>query len=128
VTIPKAVSTAADRSEFNIRVAVDGLGNIFALGTFAEGVFKFSPEGKFVNRFGSSGDQPGQFRAAQAIAVDGKGRVFVSDIKGVQVFDSDGRYVTVFKTDGPAFGMVFNDRNELVVVARTKVIKFALNQ
>ena len=128
LTIPKAISTIADRAELNTRVAVDGLGNIYALGTFAEGVFKFSPEGKFMNRFGGSGDQPGQFRAAHAIAVDGKGRVFVSDIKGIQVFDSDGRYLTVFKVDGPAFGMVFNDKNELVVAARNKVIKYALNQ
>jgi hypothetical protein len=54
--------------------------------------------------------------------------VFVSDIKGIQVFDSDGRYLTVFKVDGPAFGMVFNDKNELVVAARTKVLKFALTE
>ena len=126
LTIPKAVSTVADRSELDTRVAVDGLGNIYALGTFAEAVFKFSPEGKFLNRFGGSGDQSGQFRAAHAIAVDGKGRVFVSDTKGIQVFDSDGRYLTVFKVDGPAFGMVFNDKNELVVAARNKVIKYAV--
>ena len=127
LTIPKAISTVADRSELNTRVAVDGLGNIYALGTFAEAVFKFSPEGKFLNRFGGGGDGAGQLRAAQAIAVDGKGRVFVSDIKGIQVFDSDGRYLTVFKADGIAFGMVFNDQNELVVAARNKVVKLALN-
>ena len=128
LTIPKAISTVADSSELNTRVAVDGLGNIYALGTFTSAVFKFSPEGKFLNRFGGSGDQSGQFRAPHAIAVDGKGRVFVSDIKGIQVFDSDGRYLTVFKVEGSAFGMVFNDKNELVVAARNKVIKLALNQ
>ncbi|HEV2904498.1 MAG TPA: hypothetical protein VGW32_05600, partial [Pyrinomonadaceae bacterium] len=128
LTISKAISTVADRSELDTSVAVDGLGNIYALGSFTSAVFKFSPEGKFLNRFGGSGDQSGQFRATHAIPVDGKGRVFVSDTKGVQVFDSDGRYLTVFKVDGPAFGMVFNDKNELVVAARNKVIKFALNQ
>ena len=128
LTIPKAISTVADRSELDTSVAVDGLGNIYALGSFTSAVFKFSPEGKFLNRFGGSGDQPGQFRAAQAIAVDGKGRVFVSDIKGIQVFDSDGRYVNVIKVENVAFGMVFNDKNELLVAARNKVVKFALNQ
>jgi DNA-binding beta-propeller fold protein YncE len=127
-TIRAAISTVADRSELNTRVAVDGLGNIYALGTFSNGVFKFSPEGKFLNRFGTQGQQPGQISAAHTIAVDGKGRVYVSDTKGVQVFDSDGRYLTVFKPDGPAFGMVFNDQNELFIVARNKVMKFALNQ
>lgn len=128
LTIPKAISTIADRAELSTRVAIDGLGNIYGLGRFAEGVFKFSPEGKFMNRFGGTGDQPGQFRAAYSIAVDGKGRVFVGDIKGIQVFDSDGRYLNVIKIDGPAFGMVFNDQNELLIAARNKVLKYALNQ
>lgn len=127
-TIRAAVSTAADRSELNTRVAIDGRGNIYALGTFANGVFKFNPEGKFTNRFGSQGSQPGQISAADAVAVDGKGRVYVSDIKGIQVFDSEGRYLTSFRPDGVAFGMVFNDRNELLVVARNKVVKFSINQ
>jgi len=127
-TIRAAVSTAADRSELNTRVAIDGRGNIYALGTFANGVFTFNPEGKFTNRFGSQGNQPGQISAADAVAVDGKGRVYVSDIKGIQVFDSEGRYLNSFRPDGVAFGMVFNDRNELLVVARKKVVKFSINQ
>ena len=127
-TIKKAISTAADRSELNTRVAIDGLGNIYALGSFANGVFKFRPDGRFVNRIGSPGHQPGQISAAQAIAVDGKGRVFVSDIKGVQIFDSDGRYLAVFKAEGVAFGMVFNDKNELFIAGRKQVMKMVLNQ
>jgi DNA-binding beta-propeller fold protein YncE len=127
-TIRAAVSTAADESELNTRVAMDGLGNIYALGSFRNGVFKFSPDGKFLNRFGDSGNQPGQFQAPAAIAVDGKGRIFVSDIKGVQVFDSNGRYITAFKPEGPVSGMVFNDRNELFIAARNKVMKFALKE
>ena len=127
-TIRAAISTPADRAELDTRLAVDGRGNIYALGSFTSGVFKFSADGRFLNRFGGPGNQPGQLSAVSAIAVDGKGRVFVSDIKGVQVFDSDGRYLTVFKPEGVASGMVFNDKNELFIVARTKVIKFALNQ
>jgi len=70
-------------------------------------------------------DQPGQLHAPSAIAVDGRGRVYVSDIKGIQIFDTDGRYISVLKTDGPASGMVFNDMNELFVAARTHVIKLS---
>lgn len=125
-TIPAAISSQSGDSELNTRVAIDGAGNMYALGTFNDGVFKFGSDGKFVNRFGDSGDQPGQFRAPSAIAVDGKGRVFVSDIKGVQVFDGNGRLLHTFKTEGSASGMVFNDRNELFVVARSHVIKFEL--
>ena len=121
-----AISGQTDRSELNMRVAVDGTGTVYALGTFNDAVFKFNPDGRYVTRFGSAGDKPGQLRAPSAIAVDNKGRVYVTDIKGIQIFDSDGRYIDLFKADGPASGLVFNDRNELFVVARKHVIKYAL--
>ncbi|HEX3280575.1 MAG TPA: NHL repeat-containing protein [Pyrinomonadaceae bacterium] len=127
-TIQAAISSVTDRSELDTHVAVDGLGNIYALGTFNNAVFKFSPEGKFLTRFGDDGDQPGQFRGASAIAVDGKGRVYVSDFKGVQVFDNNGRYLTVFKPQGSASGMVFNDNDELFVAARDHVIKLTIKE
>jgi tripartite motif-containing protein 71 len=127
-TIRAAISSITDSSELDTRVTVDGLGNIYAIGSFNNAIFKFSPDGKFTTRFGSDGDQPGQFRAPSAIAVDGKGRVYVSDFKGVQVFDSNGRYLAVFDAGGLASGMVFNDKNELFVAARTQVVKLALNE
>lgn len=127
-TIRAAISSVTDESELDTRIAVDGLGNIYALGSFNNAVFKFSPEGKFITRFGDDGDQPGQFRAPSAIAVDGKGRVYVSDFKGVQVFDGNGRYLTVFAPGGTASGMVFNDKNELFVAARKHVLRLALNE
>ena len=125
-TIQAAISSASGDSELNMRVAVDGSGSIYALGTFNNAVFKFGRDGKFVNRFGDSGDQPGQFRAPYSIAIDGYGRVYVGDIKGIQVFDANGRYLTVVKNKGVAFGMVFNDKNELFVVARDHVTKYAI--
>jgi LSD1 subclass zinc finger protein len=128
-TISKSVSGQTDRSELDASAAADGLGNIYVLGSFNEAVFKYSPEGRFLNKFGGDGDGHGQFRAVQAIAVDGQGRVYVSDIKGIQVFDSEGRYLETFKVDGNvAFGMVFNDKNELLVAARTQVVKYRLNK
>ena len=122
-TIPAAISSASGDSELSMRVAVDGSGTIYALGRFNEGVFKFGRDGKFINRFGGKGDQPGQLRAAYSIAVDGYGRVYVGDIKGIQVFDTDGRYLALIDLKGPAFGMVFNDKNELFVIARDHVNK-----
>jgi sugar lactone lactonase YvrE len=125
-TIRAAISTVTDSSELDTHVAIDGLGNIYALGTFNNAVFKFTPDGKYQTRFGSDGDQPGQFRAPSAVAVDGKGRVYVSDFKGVQVFDGNGRYLTVFNPGGIASGMVFNDQNQLLIAARNHVLKLAL--
>ncbi|MET0647292.1 MAG: hypothetical protein ABW208_11770, partial [Pyrinomonadaceae bacterium] len=122
--IREAVSGQTDRSELSIRVAADGTGNIYALGEFNDAVFKFSPDGRFMTRFGGDGDEPGLFRAPGAIAVDNQGRVYVADFKGVQVFDPNGRYLDLIKVKGAASGLAFNDKNELLVVARTAVYKF----
>jgi DNA-binding beta-propeller fold protein YncE len=125
-TIPAAISSASGDSELSMRVAVDGTGSIYALGRFNNAVFKFGRDGKFINRFGGDGDQPGQLRSPYSIAVDGYGRVYVGDIKGIQVFDANGRFLTLLNLKGMAFGMVFNDKNELFVVARDHVIKYAV--
>jgi DNA-binding beta-propeller fold protein YncE len=127
-TIRAAISSVTDDAELDTQVAVDGLGNIYALGSFNNAVFKFSPEGKYITRFGDAGDQSGQFRAPSAIAVDGKGRVYVSDFKGIQVFDSNGRYLATFNPGGTASGMVFNDKNELFIAARKHVLRLALKE
>jgi len=125
-SISAAISSASGDSELDTRVAADGAGNIYALGRFNNAVFKFARDGKFMTRFGGDGDQPGQFRAPYSIAVDGYGRVYVGDMKGIQVFDNNGRYLTLIGLQGVAFGMVFNDKNELFVVARDHVMKFAV--
>lgn len=126
LTIPAAISSASGDSELSMRVAVDGSGYIYALGRFNDAVFKFARDGKFLTRFGGGGDQPGQFRSAYSIAVDGYGRVYVGDMKGIQVFDANGRYLALLDLKGMAFGMAFNDKNELFVVARDHVVKFAV--
>ena len=46
----------------------------------------------------------------------------------MQVFDKDGRDIDIFKPAPVAFGMVFDDKNELHIAARTQVLKCALNE
>ncbi len=110
-------------------LAVDGVGTIYAIGTFSDAVFKFDSAGRFITRFGSDGDEPGQFRAPGPLAVDNQSRVYVSDTKGIQVFDSDGRYLAWISVQGYAFGLAFNDQNELFVVTNAqKVLKYTIRQ
>ncbi len=125
-TIVTAVSKAADGFEFNVRVAEDGLGNIYALGSIHRAVFKFSPQGRFITRFG--GGETGKFSSPDAIAVDGQGRVYVADFGGVLVFDSEGGYLGTIDIRGVASGLVFNPKGELLVVARTKVYRYAIRK
>jgi sugar lactone lactonase YvrE len=130
MTIPDAISTITERPESLAKIAVDGEGNIYLLGgTGNSAVFTYNSKGKYINKFGSDGDEQGQFRAPYSIAVDGQGRIYVSDIKGIQVFDADGRYVDKIDPEGVVFGMVFDDDNKLYVTSNvSKVFKFAIEK
>ncbi len=123
-TIPRAISGVTDEIEMQTSVAIDGRGNIYALGQYNHAVFKFSPEGKFVNRFGNSGGKSAQLLSPSAIAVDGQGRVYVADFGGVRIFDGDGGYIGTIEVKGAASGLAIDDQDNLYVVARTTVQKF----
>jgi sugar lactone lactonase YvrE len=133
--IPDAISSISNDSELDTKIAVDGLGNIYALGTFNSAVFRFDPAGKFLDRFGgdtttpAGGVDPGRFQAVDAIAVDGYGRIFVSDIWGIQMFSSDGQYLDFFEIEGVAFGMTFDLQNNLYIASNAgKVFKYEIEK
>jgi sugar lactone lactonase YvrE len=122
----KVVSTQTERIEPTLKIAADGLGTMFAISSLSYAVFKFSPEGKFINQFGSRGDSEDQFRSPDTIAVDNQSRVYISDFLGIKVFDANGRYLELIRIQGAhVFGMTFNDKNELFIVAGNQVSKFA---
>ncbi len=70
-------------------------------------VYRYDTEGKFVDRFGSKGDAPGQLDGPQDIAVDGQGRILVADYNGIHIFDSGGTYLKSIPDfyDGVIFDM-----------------------
>ena len=126
LTVPEAVSGQTGDSELSLRVASDGRGDLLALGEFNTAVFRYDSSGRFVNRFGSSGDEPGQLRAPMSIAVDGQGRVYVGDIWGVEVFDRDGRFLERLDVEGSPFGLAFDDDGSLWTVNGTQVSKYEI--
>src|SRR5688572_901903 len=67
------------------KIAADGSGTLYALDDHSNEICKFSPDGKFLDRFSSTSGSP------NAIAIDPKGRIFVSDTSKIQVLDSSGQ-------------------------------------
>ncbi|MEW6651819.1 MAG: hypothetical protein AB1453_16710, partial [Chloroflexota bacterium] len=125
--IENAIESVAEESELSVSLAVDGLGNFYLTGAFTDSVYKFSPAGKYLNRWGSAGDGKGMFRALNTLAVNSQGSVYVSDIHGIQVFDANGLYQRAIQIPGVAFGLDFNDQDQLFVVTNTpQVLVFNL--
>ncbi len=79
-------------------VAVDGRGEIFVTtapaGGDNDGVIRYSRRGQQLTRWGTTGDQPGQFDTPTGIAVDPQGNVVVVDLKQrFQTFTRDGGFL-----------------------------------
>src|SRR5262249_46781979 len=59
---------------------------------------KFSKDGTFIKSWGKKGSAPGEFNAPHTIAIDSRGRLFVSDRSNnrIQIFDQGGRLLDVW--------------------------------
>ncbi len=113
-------------------MALDGVGNLYLLVTGSDSaLFRFDSSGKYVNRFGSDGDEPGQFRAPHSLTVDGQGRIFVGDFKGIQVFENDGRYIGLVGDDipGVAFGLTIDPDGRLMTIYNSnQAVRFIIKE
>ena len=75
-------------------VAFDAAGNLHIFDRQAARIFVVGTDGKLIRELGRSGDGPGEFHTAGAMAVFADGRVVVVDIsrRGYHIFAADGDF------------------------------------
>ena len=87
-------------------VASDGSGNMYLIDSYGGKIFKFSNQGKYINRFGSPEKEagigeyyskPGLTKRPIDIAVDRKGRVYVADWGKILIYDNNGNFLKEIK-------------------------------
>jgi outer membrane protein assembly factor BamB len=119
-----AVTGASGEPAGDVLVAMDGRRTIYAAVNRLHAVCIFKLTGEYQNRFGSEGDEDGQFSGAIAgLAVDGQGQIFVSDAKGVNVLKSeDGSLLRRLEVQGT--GLAIDDDDALFAAAGTEVDKY----
>lgn len=129
--IENAIEANVGGLETTTAIAVDGLGNIYALGESQDILVKFASDGRFIDRIAGpsrgADEAPAKLRAAGAVAVDSQGRVYVADIFGIKVYDSDGQYLHTFDTPSYPFGIVISDEDILYVAARTEILAYRIH-
>jgi len=81
-------------------------------------VVKFTREGKYVKDWGKRGTAAGEFNTPHSIAIDSRGRVFVSDRENnrIQVFDADGKFLRQFTHLGATQNMFITPKDEMWII------------
>ncbi|HEU0015219.1 MAG TPA: NHL repeat-containing protein [Longimicrobium sp.] len=113
------------------RLVVSGTGQVYVLDQWTSEIYRLDASGRFVDRFGGTGDGPEQFRSPMGLAMDGRGRVYVSDVgRGIRVFDAAGHFVESFAGNAVVFGMAFDDHDGLYTAQRNnhEIVKFRLQR
>lgn len=102
------------------RVAVAGTGDVYVTGKHGGEVYRLDRSGRFVDRFGG-----GRQRSFSHVAVDTRGRVYVSGMDGATVFGVAGRQLASLG-GGVVFGLAVNDSVEVFAALRNRheVVKF----
>ena len=73
-------------------------------------------------------ERASELQGERAIAVDNQSRIYVSDINGIQIFDSNGCYLETFEKRPGARIMTFDMEGALYVLTYQGLItKFRLN-
>jgi hypothetical protein len=126
LVISAPISSQTEEVALENYPAVDGQGNIYLLSQYAGGIFKFSPEGKYINSFGSHGSGAGQFMQASSIAIDSQGQIYLADSDQVHIYGADGHYMRSFSLDKSAEILLFDDKDNLITLSRTDVVKYVL--
>ncbi|MBI9043517.1 MAG: hypothetical protein JEZ06_03475 [Anaerolineaceae bacterium] len=114
--VEDAISSVADETDTRGLLVVDGNNNFYLSGTFVESIFKYSPDGKFLNRWGSEGDGEGQFDFIYAITINDQGHLVISDQGELEIFDIEGRFIEQIDIPGIAFDIQFDMQGNLYMV------------
>jgi DNA-binding beta-propeller fold protein YncE len=76
-------------------VAPDPAGHVYVADTGEDRIQKFSPSGRFLDKWGSTGSGPGKFDAPVDVAVGPAGQVYVADFSNLRIqrFARGGRFL-----------------------------------
>lgn len=106
-------------------IALDSSGNIYVLDAGHQLVWKFSPNGAIIAKWGSLGTGDGQFTIPNSIAVDSNGYVYVADTNRIEKFTLDGTYVTQWQNIWPTNIATDSSGNVYVAVSGDCIKKYS---
>ena len=112
-----------------IRLATDGAGNIFSVYAFGDlgsyqlsydtedlVMLRFTPEGKYVNKFVQTMNSCG-------IALDNQSRIYISDEEQIKIYTNNGALVETVSDLGSIDAFALDKENNIYVLSDDKIVK-----
>ena len=120
---PKGKVTQRVKNKDPSGLALDGAGNAYLTGDNDGVVEVLDPKGAVKSRFGSKKDK--HTAGARAIAVDGKGRIYLEANEGINVLDEGGAYIATLPYHGGMRSLTVSTKGNVFLLTNTeKVLKF----
>jgi DNA-binding beta-propeller fold protein YncE len=93
-------------------------------------IHKYSPDGKHLFSWGQSGTDPGEFNLVHSVCTDKDGYVYVADRENhrVQIFDSNGKFVTQWHDMHRPCGLHINNSGKQLVYIGELGSQLAINE
>jgi DNA-binding beta-propeller fold protein YncE len=126
--LESAISGQTGDTALDNILAVDGLGNVYVLSEYDKVVFKFTSQGKFVDRIELTSSDPHQSIWINCIAVDGQGRVYIGGSNQVYIFSPEGQYLLSFETKHSVWKMAFSVPGDLYTTSGDSVSRYTLGE
>ena len=101
-------------------LAIASTGELFVSDGYGNArVHKFSPEGELLLSWGEAGEGPSQFALSHCVRIDKHDRVWVCDRTNdrIQIFDTDGNYLTEWTGLLKPDTIYFDPKEEVVYIA-----------
>jgi sugar lactone lactonase YvrE len=105
-------------------VAVDGIGTMYLTKRFDAAVEVRDGKGEILRKFSQAGAD--KLSSPGAVAIDGKGHVFVAESSRVIVFDSEGAFLGALAIRGGVSDLAVDRSGALYVLRRNSVTKYEL--
>jgi hypothetical protein len=94
---PPGTGTRGDSFSRPTDVAWDKAGNSYIADGYGSNnrIAKFGPDGNFIDSWGRTGSNPGEFNGVRGIAIDAAGNIYVADAgnRRIQVLSPQGKYM-----------------------------------
>jgi hypothetical protein len=112
----------------SIQVAMDGEGWVYAIENWMnpEPLKRFKIDGKLVSMFGTEWSETNEIKGVGGLAIDGLGRVFIADERGIHVYSRAGRKLGSF-SHAAMRGIAVNARGELIAAEGDRVIRYTVS-